>query len=200
MRRCFKRFVQIVAVVLAFPFALLCFFGRIRSSYTFLAHGFALAPGIPGSYLRTAFYRLTLRRCSKDVTIWFGSYFVDPDTCIGALTSIGSYCVMGRCQIGMRTQIGSHVLVPSGRRQHLRDPKGELGSCLDGLTVIGSDCWIGDGAIVMAEVGDGATIGAGAVVTHPISPRMVAAGNPARMLHDVSSVAELASTPSRPEH
>jgi virginiamycin A acetyltransferase len=184
MRRWVKRFAQIVAVVLTFPCALLCFFGKIRAAYIFLAQGLALIPGMPGSYVRTAYYRLTLRRCSPDITISFGSYFVDPDSCIGTLTSIGSYCVIGRCEIGMRTQIGSHVLVPSGRRQHLRSSEGQLGSSVDGLTIIGSDCWIGDGVIVMEEVGDGATIGAGSVVTRPISPRVVAAGNPARTLHE----------------
>lgn len=52
---------------------------------------------------------------------------------------------------------------------------------------IGSHCWIGAGAILMPgiEIGDGAVIGAGSVVTRSVPPRKVAAGNPARILRSV---------------
>ena len=49
---------------------------------------------------------------------------------------------------------------------------------------IGSDVWIGGGAIILPGViiGDGATIGAGSVVTKSIPPRSVAVGNPCRVI------------------
>lgn len=49
---------------------------------------------------------------------------------------------------------------------------------------IGHDVWIGHGAIVLpgVSVGTGAAIGAGAVVTKPVPPFAVVAGNPARMI------------------
>ena len=180
LRQAVKRTAQGIALILALPAALLACFGRFQFAYSFFAQAFALAPGLPGSYLRAAYYKLTLRRCSIDITIWFGTYFVQPDSSVGELVSIGSYCVVGRVVIGARTQIGSHVLVPSGKRQHLRNSDGSLSDCLDGQTVIGADCWIGDAAVVMAELGDGATVGAGAVVTHDVAPQTVVAGNPAR--------------------
>lgn len=182
LRHSIKRSVQGVALLVALPAAMLAGFGRFAAAYTFFAQAFGLAPGIPGSYLRAAYYKLTLRECSIDVTISLGTYFVQADTSVGALVSIGSYCVVGRAAIGPRTQIGSHVLVPNGRRQHLRSPDGALSGCLPGQTVIGADCWIGDAAVVMAELGDGATVGAGAVVTHAVPPQTVVAGNPARPL------------------
>jgi len=180
LRSSLKRIAQGLALAISFPAAALTLFGRISPIYTFFAHALAFSPGLPGSYLRAAYYKMTLRKCSIDITIWFGTYFVEPDTSIGALVSIGSYCVVGRSSIGPRTQIGSHVLIPSGRRQHLRQEDGSLTDCLPGETIIGADCWIGDGAIVMAELGAGSTVGAGSVVTRPVSPQTVVAGNPAR--------------------
>ena len=50
--------------------------------------------------------------------------------------------------------------------------------------VIGSDVWIGTGAIVLAGVtiGDGAIVGAGAVVTNDVAPYAIVAGVPARVI------------------
>ena len=47
---------------------------------------------------------------------------------------------------------------------------------------IGRHAWIGSGAIIMADVGDGCVIGAGAVVTRPIPSDLVAVGVPARVV------------------
>ena len=185
LRSSIKRIIQGIALLIAFPAAALTLFGRVEPIYSFFAHTFALGPGLPGSYLRAAYYKMTLRQCSIDITISFGTYFVQPDTSIGGLVSIGSYCVVGRSSIGPRTQIGSHVLVPSGRRQHLRNEDGSLSDCLPGKTMIGADCWIGDAAVVMAELGDGVTVGAGSVVTRPVAPQTVVAGNPARPIQQV---------------
>ena len=124
------------------------------------AHVLALAPGMIGNFLRGAFYKLTLRECSIDTTIAFGSFFVHPDSSVGAYVSIGSYCVIGRASIGCRTQIASHVEITGGRHQHPRGAQG-FGSMVHGRTTIGEGCWIGASAIVMGNVGSRTTIGAG---------------------------------------
>lgn len=53
-----------------------------------------------------------------------------------------------------------------------------------GATIIGNDVWIGFRAIVLSgvTVGDGAVIGAGAVVTDDVPPYAIVAGNPAKII------------------
>lgn len=182
-----KRLAQSIALVLAAPAALLCGFGRIRSMFTIFAHVYAQVPGIVGDYLRIAFYRWTLERCSADSRISYGSFFAHPEARVAEGVYIGSYCVLGRVHIGARTQIASAVQVLSGKHQHARDAEGRIsGSDRESFTTvaIGADCWIGAAAIVMADIGDQVTIGAGSIVTKPIPSNSVAVGNPARVLPD----------------
>jgi len=182
-----KRLFQGIALVLAFPAAALTLFGRLKPVYTFFAQSFALGPGLPGSYLRAAYYKMTLRKSSLDVTLAFGTYFVQPDTVLERGVSIGAYCVIGRSSIGARSQIASHVLMPSGRRQHVRSADGTLSETIHDRTCIGADCWIGDGAVVMADLGERVTVGAGAVVTRPVAAGSVVVGNPARPIQRASN-------------
>jgi len=182
LRLIVKKLAQSVALVLVLPSALLCGFGKWRELYTVFAHIHALFPGIIGNLFRAGYYRLTLRDCSINVNIGFGTFIVHPGTTVGRMTTIGSYCVVGRATIGPRTLIASHVEILSNRHQHLRGEDGRLSGTIDGETVIGADCWIGASAVVMATVGDGSTIGAGAVVVRDIPPGAVAVGNPARVI------------------
>jgi maltose O-acetyltransferase len=53
---------------------------------------------------------------------------------------------------------------------------------------IGSDVWVGGGAIICpgVTIGDGAVIGAGSVVTRAIPPGVFAAGNPCRVIREIN--------------
>jgi maltose O-acetyltransferase len=53
---------------------------------------------------------------------------------------------------------------------------------------IGSDCWIGGGAIILpgVKIGDRTVIGAGSVVTRDVPGGVVAAGNPCRVIREIS--------------
>ena len=188
----FKELVQAISLGIAFPYAAAALFGRFHHGYSLGAHLLALVPTAIGDYLRIAYYRLTLRECSLFSRISFGSFFVHPETHVGRGVYIGSYCIIGRCSIGARTQIASGVQILGGRHQHKRDRSGRIGGSETGSLVethIGSDCWIGATAIVMADVEDGSTVGAGSVVTKAVPPGVVVAGNPARILKPATSQA-----------
>ena len=172
-------------LAIALPMALLSGFGRVHPMFTFWAQVCALAPGLPGDYLRIAFYRLTLDECSLESRIQFGSFFAHPAAKVSRGVYIGSYCVLGMTQIGERSQIASGVQILSGRKQHPRDAENRIMSSEHGAfeTVkIGADCWVGAGSIVMADIGNGTTIGAGSVVVAAIPADSVAVGNPARVI------------------
>jgi acetyltransferase-like isoleucine patch superfamily enzyme len=51
-------------------------------------------------------------------------------------------------------------------------------------TIIGNDVWIGRSAIIISgvNIGNGAVIGAGAVVTKDVPPYAIFAGNPAKLI------------------
>lgn len=185
MKRTIKLVLQGLSLAIAFVPALLAGFGRFRALFTIGAHAYSQVPGIIGDYLRVAYYHLTLESCSLESRVSFGSFFAHPQARVGRGVYIGSYCVLGRCAIGDRTQIASHVQLLSGRRQHSRDAEGQVGGAEEGifeLMEIGADCWLGAGAIIMAPVGSKTTIGAGAVVVAPIEADVVAVGNPARVI------------------
>ena len=83
--------------------------------------------------------------------------------------------------IGDRTQIGPAVQIYAA--DHPRDAKTRRAGLEFGRPVrIGSDVWIGGGAIIMpgVTVGDGAAIGAGSVVTRDVAEGQIVMGNPAR--------------------
>ncbi len=53
-----------------------------------------------------------------------------------------------------------------------------------GNVTIGNDVWIGYGSLIVSgvKIGDGAVIGANSVVTKPVPPYAVVAGNPAKII------------------
>lgn len=179
-----KLIARAVCIALVLPVAALSAFGRVNWLYTLLAQAYALVPGLVGDYLRIAFYKLTLERCALSSRISFGSFFAHREAAVGRNVYIGAYCILGRCRIGDRTQIASHVQILSGRRQHARDSAGQIGAGVFQPIEIGADCWIGASSVIMATVGSGTTVGAGAVVVKELPPGVVAVGNPAQVIRE----------------
>ena len=143
---------------------------------------------MPGSYLRVAYYGFALEGVGPGCHIALGSFFAHAEASLGPRVGIGPFCVLGKVDIGEGTQLASHVQILSGSKQHTRDEAGRLvdeGRSFRRI-LIGEHCWIGSGAIVLADVGEKSTIGAGAVVRHPLGPFVKASGNPAQVIPPAS--------------
>ena len=150
----------------------------------------ALIPGKLGSYLRCAYYRFTLKRFSGEGFIGFGSYFPHSSAEVGDGVYIGAYCVIGNVSIGEGSLLASRVSILSGAHQHSiegRGIKGEQNNNCYRRTEIGKGCWVGEGSVVMADVGDFSVVGAGSVVTRTVPAGVIAAGNPARVIREIST-------------
>jgi len=161
---------------------------RGEQVFSFFAQCLALTPGLPGAYLRGAYYFGTLASCSWETHIGFGSIIVRRAATIGRRASMGAYCVIGHADIGEAAMIGSRVSIPSGKRQHLDESgalSGEKGQY--DRVAVGAGCWIGEGAILLADVGPRSIISAGAVVTQPMPAASLVAGNPARAIRSLES-------------
>jgi acetyltransferase-like isoleucine patch superfamily enzyme len=130
----------------------------------------------------------------SDSGIYRGSFFeLGPD----ARVSIGRFCTVVGAIIRAEREIAigdyvfiAHEVVISdcehvGRGSiHQRTSRLPPGNCEPRRVRIGSDVWIGMRAVILAGVtiGDGAIIGAGAVVTEDVPPHCTASGNPARIV------------------
>jgi acetyltransferase-like isoleucine patch superfamily enzyme len=188
-RSVLKRTFDFVAFVVVLPFVgLYALLRALRPSDTlfqafsqFFSHG----PGLPGDYLRRAFYQSTIESCAEECSIQFGTIFSTRAVRIGHGVYIGANCNIGHCTIGDDTLLGSNVMILSGKRQHnysrLDVPIRFQGGVFRSVTV-GRDVWIGNGAIVADDVGDQAIVAAGAVVVKPVAARTIVGGNPATVI------------------
>jgi virginiamycin A acetyltransferase len=143
----------------------------------------ALLPGLPGSMLRKAFYAATVRACAARAYIGFGSMIVHRNASVGDDVSIGPYGIIGTVRIGDGVKIASRVSIMSGRHQHHATAGGEaLGVPIFSEVTVGAGAWIGEGAIVMANIGRAAVVGAGSVVVRDVPDGATVVGNPARQV------------------
>jgi len=105
---------------------------------------------------------------------------------VGDGTAFNVGCWIGvttRVTIGSHCLIGPMVTVTDGNHSFDRIGEPIWGQGLQTREIeIGSDVWIGAKATIINSVGDGAVIGANAVVTHPIPANAVAVGAPARVV------------------
>jgi acetyltransferase-like isoleucine patch superfamily enzyme len=153
--------------------------------FGFFGQAFGVAPGLPGKYLRRAYYYLTLELCSLTCDIGFLSYCNDRRTRIGEGVYVGCGVSLGAVSLGAGSLIGSRASILSGAHQHRFGPDGKL-TAFDrasaSLTHIGEQTWIGEGAILMADVGSRCIVAAGSVVATPVPDGCKVGGNPARFI------------------
>lgn len=182
-----------VALVLVVPAAASCGIearlnGDSESVFAFWTHVFALLPGLPGLYLRRAFYCLTLQRCSLHSAIGFGAIVFHRQTQIEDEVYVGPYAVIGRASLRRGCLIGTRANLLSGSAQHQMREDGSWAPSDHTRFIqieIGEHAWIGEAAIVMADVGASAMVAAGAVVSAPVRSGVVVVGNPARFAREL---------------
>lgn len=186
-----KRLVTYGMFLLTWPFSLASLaewklLGR-EGIYDFWAKFFSLVPGRIGQYVRTSFYMVMLRQCHYDLVVGFGSFFSHPGATAGRGVVIGAYSIVGTVDLGSEVLVASRVSILSGKYQHGSAIRGDEGG-RSGTSPhferisIGSGTWIGEAAVVMANVGAGSVVSAGSVVTKPAPEETVAVGNPARFI------------------
>lgn len=149
------------------------------------SEGVSLLPGLPGIYLRRAFYRLVLGQCGKDACLRLGVVISHPTAQIGRSVYVGPFSTLGDVTIEDDVLISSHVSIVNGGLQHGIDrldiPVREQPGILVPIT-IGCDTWIGERAVIQANVGRHCVIGSGSVVTKDVPDYAIAVGVPARVI------------------
>ena len=189
MREAIKKFVRLGFGVAVLPLVLLnrLFMKSGRELSSGCTQLIAFLPGALGRYVRSAFYCAVLRSCHQSVALDFGVLFPYADVKIGSGVYVGPYSIIAESTIGDDTIIGSYVSIIGGRRNH-NFTNVDVPIRLQGRdheqVCIGEDSWIGNKAVIMANVGRKCVIGAGSVVVNDIPDYAIAVGNPARIVRD----------------
>lgn len=120
---------------------------------------------------------LLQRSCSLWGDIKLGrAVFIGPGTCL-----------YGKIEMGDYVMVAPNVMIAAGNHGYqdrsvpmLRQQDTSLG------IRIGRDVWIGAGAVILdgVTVGDGAIIGALALVNRDVPPYMIVGGNPAKVIKE----------------
>ena len=104
-------------------------------------------------------------------------------------TKVGKFCsISNDCAIGMGTHSLQNISTSSifTARRNGTGTSWTSGSSFEEfkVTIIGNDVWIGQRAMVMGgiTIGNGAVIGAGAVVTKDVPPYAIVGGVPAKII------------------
>lgn len=89
--------------------------------------------------------------------------------------------------VGSHTMIGPNVTIAAAGHPVLPELR-EKAYQYNFSVLIGKNCWIGAGAIIVPgiRIGDNSVIGAGSVVTKDIPSNVVAVGNPCRVLREIN--------------
>ena len=199
MKQLVKIILNKICQLLVLPFALICQIedrlipGHVEVMFNMFSHIMAILPGLPGTFLRRAFYSLTIESCSLDCHIGFGSILSHRMAVIEKHVYIGNYALIGCVHVGEYTLIGSRVSILNSDSLHELDENDRWSPFIPerlSKVNVAKNVWIGEGAIIMADIGEGSMIGAGSVVTTNIKPHILVAGIPGRFIKNLRPVAD----------
>ncbi|MBC8096553.1 MAG: acyltransferase [Akkermansiaceae bacterium] len=140
---------------------------------------------LPSRFLRSLFQRWYLGRMGAGTNVQMGSRFLNARKVIlGRRNVINFDCLLDGRRFFIRT--GDDVSIgPEATILTLgHDPQSPDFSDRGGDVIIGDKVWIGYRAVILpgVEVGEGAVIAAGAVVTRNVEPYAIVAGVPAKKI------------------
>lgn len=111
----------------------------------------------------------------------------------------GEVIIGDDCNFGPNVTIVTpvHPMLPEERRALYAPDGSPAHLCWAKPVRIGSDCWLGANVVVCpgVTIGEGCVIGAGAVVTRDIPPHSFAAGNPCRVIREITDTDSMAHKP-----
>lgn len=127
-----------------------------------------------GYRVRARFYRSLLAFCGDRLEMNFGATISELNARIGNDVWIGPHCYLDLVEIEDQVLIGPSVCILAGGKHHKME-RVDIPIRLQGnyplqRIRIGYGAWIGANAVVMSDVGEGAVVGAGSVVTRPVPP------------------------------
>ena len=186
MRKLAKTIAVYTCLLFIFPCIILVWLEQKLSGreevFSFFSQMLSLVPGKLGSYFRVAYYMQTLKQCSVNTFIAFGTFFSHRNVIIEENVGIGGYCIIGCAHLGKDVMVASRVSITSGKVQHIA-PNGRITRNVALHVVsVGAKSWIGEGAVVMDDVGEECIVAAGCVVSRRIPSKALAGGNPCRIL------------------
>ncbi|MFH5778028.1 CatB-related O-acetyltransferase [Heyndrickxia oleronia] len=129
----------------------------------------------------------------ESINVGKGTYAINPNTIpkpelinsIGAFCSINNKAIIGTKGNHPTNLVTSHPFIYMKRMGYRKDDNFlDVFNNYNGLVTIGNDVWIGSNAIVLpgVTIGDGAIVGAGAVVTKDVPPYAIIGGVPAKII------------------
>ena len=137
---------------------------------------------IPSHFIRGLFYRLAGIKLGRQATIHMGArFFLPKNITIGEGTIVGDHVFLdgrAKIKIGKHTDIASQVMIYNSEHD-LSDPAFKA---IEEQVTIGDYCFIGPRAIIMPgiNIGDGAIVAGGAIVTKDVQAGMIVGGVPAK--------------------
>lgn len=193
MKNIIKQLIYTLAVLVMLPLTLIYFvlnyLLKSDSLFSSFSQLLSLLPGKLSCYLRAGFYRFSMQYCHPNARISFLALFSHRDTEIHSDVYIGPQCNIGKCKIESGVLLGSGVHIMSGKGQHnfsdLNTPIKDQGGSFEKVT-IGENSWVGNGALIMANVGKRCVVAAGSVVINDIEDFTIVAGNPAKVIKKIN--------------
>lgn len=169
--------------------------GKIGAAFGYVMYYF-FARHLPGSSvpyslgsgkIRAFCCRRMFAEMGKNVNIEHGAFFASgKDIKIGDNSALGLDCrVTGPLDIGTDVMMAPNVSIytQNHETENIYRPM-RFQTAPKKKVTIGNDVWIGANAIILpgVNIGDGAIVAAGAVVTKDVPPLAVVGGNPAKVI------------------